>query len=305
MSKRKHTTAQFQDASFARLYARITDQPEPGQDRNTTPIVLPAVRGTTDIRNTVHINSVPQQVVSFTPTLGGGAVGGAPLNAKDNQSWMYPQGKIQRLDSVNVNGRLYTDPKGRSSVFKGYTEGGKIEPHMELAGLDPRRKHESNFMVTINTNREYINRVGDDGVTYDDDFNARHLYYVAMRHITSQEVFLRCLKFGPKHAHYKNDRPIDVIVPGIKPSGSVEVGERQHRMHCHIIFSIEHYSQIQIDPRMLTAEFKKAWNDECKDKGLDHLMVTKPYVQVKLQPQSDAANIMRRYAEKAMMTFDY
>ena len=59
---------------------------------------------------------------------------------------------------------------------------------------------------------------------------------------------------------------------------------------------------------MITAEFMKRWNQVCLKEGghyLELMLVKKPYVQVKLLPQSDAVNIMRRYAEKSMMTFDY
>jgi hypothetical protein len=290
-----------QQPQFARLYARINNIPEEGIVRNAT--LAPASK---DVRDTIAINTVPQQTVNFTPTLGAdGPATAAVDNAKEYQAWMYPKGKIVRLDSVNVNGRLYTDPKG--GKHHSHQEGDPIDRTWDLSNLEPRRKHESNFMITVNTNREFRGL---------NDPRARGLYYAAMKHVTSEEIFLRCIKFGPKSEHYKNDKPHDVIMPGIRPSGSVEVGKKVRRMHCHLIYSIIHYSQIQIDPHLFTAEFMAGWNAECAkqaDRTPDYKalgffpigLLKKPYVQIKLQPQSDSANIMRRYAEKSMMSFDY
>ena len=274
----------------ARLLSRDTSAPSVGQVRNTAP---PAVDAEGGRSSKISINDVPQQAVEFAPSMGGSA----DVDAKHYQAWLYPKGRIVRLPSVNVNGRLYTDPKG--GVYTQYKEGEEIQPEWDLSGLEPRRKHESNFMVTINPNKVYRAEKAN---------RARHLFYEAMTHVCETNTFVKCLKFGPKSAHYANDKAYDVVETGIKPSGQVEVGLEKQRMHCHLVFNTRHYSQIQLDPRMITAEFMKRWNQVCLKEGghyLELMLVKKPYVQVKLLPQSDAVNIMRRYAEKSMMTFDY
>ena len=53
-----------------------------------------------------------------------------PKTPKKGVDWMYVGGKVQRAESVMINGTKYTDPR---------------EPSL------PRRKIESNFFITINT----------------------------------------------------------------------------------------------------------------------------------------------------------
>ena len=53
-------------------------------------------------------------------------------SAKNSQSWRYAGGNIQRADSIRINGTDYPDPKDKSL---------------------PRRKQESNFFITINSNK--------------------------------------------------------------------------------------------------------------------------------------------------------
>ena len=57
------------------------------------------------------------------------------IKPKANQAWRYPGGVIQRAISVHLNGSA-----------KAYYD------HIDTD--QPRRKQESNFFVTINTNRE-------------------------------------------------------------------------------------------------------------------------------------------------------
>lgn len=154
----------------------------------------------------------------------------------------------------------------------------------------PRRKQESNFFITINPNQVYGSEHSE---------LAKSRFYRALQHLSENETLARILKFGPKDRHYLNDKAHDVILPGIDWKASVETGEKQNRMHAHIICYITHYSQIQIDPKMLQYEFRAAFNDGL-DMGDRLVLKDPPYVQVKMLPQSDWTTIMRQYIRKGM-----
>ena len=62
---------------------------------------------------------------------------------------------------------------------------------------------------------------------------------------------------------------------------------------------IQHYSQIQIDPKILQHEFRRAFNETLAF-GDPLRLTTLPYVQAKLLPQSDWTTIMRQYIRKGM-----
>lgn len=208
-------------------------------------------------------------------------------SVKSRQAWKYPGGSIVRAPTVWLNGNYYTDPKedppgeakhqGKPGV--GDTEG------------VPRRKQESNFFITINNNRSYDARCAP---------KAQNAYRKALHELNDVRTFARILKFGPKHEHYVNDNPEDVILPGVEFTASVETGDVLKRMHAHIILKIEHYSQIQINVPMLQYEFRRAFNaalpalDPCTQSS-------PPYVQVKMLPQSDWTTVMHQYVKKGMM----
>ena len=108
----------------------------------------------------------------------------------------------------------------------------------------------------------------------------------------------KILRFGPRDEHYARDRFEDVIAD-VDWQSNVEIGDQQGRVHAHVWVTIKHYSQIQIDIPMLTEEARVSFNA-----GLplgSKLRVTNPYVNVKLLPQSDFANIMRGYMQKAII----
>jgi len=191
-------------------------------------------------------------------------------SAKSAQAWRYPGGVIQRAPQLKLGSREYTDHKNPG---------------------EPRRKQESNFFITLNTNMSpntpaemsmCINGLRD-----------------AVKHLSKDHVLAACLKFGPVDSHYQLDRYGDVIVSAEWKS-SVETGEIMNRVHAHIWLTIVHYSQIQINTQMLMAQTKVAYNKTKEDWGeFEKLRMKKnPYVHVKLLPQSDWAQIMRNYVTK-------
>ena len=233
-------------------------------------------------RPTTRPFDVTVQRVSKQPFLGG-------KSTKGKQAWKYPGGNIIRAATVDINGRYYSDPKEPDS-------GDHLTQAQPVMGGEtgtPRRKQESNFFITINPNREYHG---------DFEAQARKQFHKALLHLQKNEVFARCLKFGPKDKHYIQDLPQDVIQPGVDWKACVEVGEEKRRMHCHIICYVTHYSQIQINVPMLQYEFRYAFNEDLPTNGpLSLLRLTQPpYTQVKMLPQTDWTTIMRQYIKKGM-----
>ena len=197
---------------------------------------------------------------------------------KKDGAWRYPGGVIQRHESVEINGRKYYDHKDPGEA---------------------RRKQESNFFITLNTNRscEGGGAKAEDG---------KQAMKETLDELSRDDVICSYLKFGPKHAEYKADRYEDVIAK-IEWSAAVELGENLHRLHCHIWLSIYHYSQVQINMNKMQRIFKDIYN--AKVAGSPYASSLKcgagksgglPYIQVKLLPESNWAEVMKQYIHKAM-----
>lgn len=262
-------------SSVARLLARVNNRPEPEQDRGDNlpgDVNMVARKRRTDA-------TVVTQRVSSTPFPGG-------KNVKGKQAWKYPGGNIIRAPTVILNGRYYTDPKEPDA---GVPSDQGTEAQGRTDGT-PRRKQESNFFITINPNQVYSEAIEEQ---------ARQHFKQALQHLEDNSVLARCLKFGPKDAHYTQDLAHDVLLPGIDWKATVEVGEKLGRMHAHIICYISHYSQIQIDPKMMTYEFRQGFNAGLP---LGHRLrlTDPPYMQVKMLPQSDWTTVMSQYIRKGM-----
>lgn len=211
-------------------------------------------------------------------------------SVKANQAWKYPGHNIVRASTVFLNGRYYCDPKEPNANAD---DQGVEEQNLKgLADGTPRRKQESNFLITINPNQTYSSTQLSV---------AEGAFRQALETLSENTVLVRCLKFGPKHSFYMNDKAHDVILPGVQWTANVEIGERLKRMHAHIWCTFEHYSQIQINVPMMQHEFVKAFNASFGGPtymALDGV----PYIDVKLLPQSDWTTVMRQYITKGMQT---
>jgi len=225
---------------------------------------------------------IATQRISFKPVPGGKGV-------KANQAWKYPGYNIVRAAGTTLNGRFYTDPKEyETDDMKATAAGLQGERPAADASGAPRRKQESNFLLTINPNQQHHG----DNVP-----RAEKAFETALQHLHDRTILVRCLKFGPKDKYYANDRAQDVILPGVTWRANVEVGEQKLRMHAHIWVTIEHYSQIQINVPMMQREFVNGFNS-----AGNMQLSTLPYLDVKLLPQSDWTNVMKQYIMKGMMS---
>ena len=244
-------------------------------------------------------------------------------SVKNQQAYMYPGGKIVRAPDVLINGRYYTDPKGNH-----HAEGAEAaiqRAHQGELGLpkgvspgDPRRSHESNFLITINPNRKWGPPKGNG-----EDPVIAGIFHEAMMALTSNENFLSLLKIPnntktPQYtAHYQKDGLaffdegqtitkhipfVDVLNGPVKWDATVEVGEKYGRMHGHCVVEIRHYSQIQFNVEMIQTIFRREFNLAMGAAGFpaEQQLRGKPYVDVQLLKQNNIKDIMYRYVRKTV-----
>ena len=196
----------------------------------------------------------------------------APISAKAKQSWKYAGGSIVRSPDVTINGTEYTDHD---------------RPGQD-SGL-ARRKQESNFFITINSNKAPESAEGINTALMAMD--------KMLKGLSKESVMATYIKFGPKHDHYREDKFADVI-GGIDWKAASETGPTHGKVHSHIWLTITHYSQIQINVQMLMYQSKRLYNQNVLLKA--DKITRQPYVHVKLLPQSNWTDVMRQYIHKGM-----
>lgn len=192
---------------------------------------------------------------------------------KNRQAWKYKGGVIKRADTLwLIQGVKHRDPK-------------------EPSGADlPRRLEESNFFITINTNKAPTAH----GVTAE---AAGEAAANAME-ITLQNIS-RFIEFGkgPRgDPEFENDI-FNAVVQDVEWLPSVEMGPTLQRVHTHTSMRLLHYSQLRVNPRWLQEVFKEAWNTQWRA-GHPMIMDGMPYVDVKLRQQVNAHEITIQYAAK-------
>lgn len=242
-------------------------------------------------------------------------------SAKNQQAYMYPGGKIVRAPSVLINGRYYTDPKGSHHTTDAElaiqsAHQGELGYPAGIPSGEPRRSHESNFLITINPNRKWGPAKGNG-----EDPIIAAIFHKALMALTTNENFLSLLKIPSKTktphytAHYQRDGQawtdangvtkhlpfVDVLNGAVKWDATVEVGEKQHRMHAHCVVELRHYSQLQFNIDMIQTIFRREFNLEMGAAGVsDRELRGKPYVDVQLLKQNNIKDIMYRYVRKTI-----
>ena len=195
-------------------------------------------------------------------------------SAKLQQAWKYPGGIIQRAPSKYLGGKEYTDPKNQALA---------------------RRKQESNFFITLNTN------LGPQAEA--EKTACVDALKAALLDLADARTLNACLKYGPYDDHYANDKYEDVIA-SINFQSAVEIGENLGRVHAHIWLTIVHYSQLQLNIKLIQHRVKAWYNNSLVAQyrmkpAQGGLQLTKmPYIHIKLLPQADWADIMRNYVTK-------
>lgn len=199
------------------------------------------------------------------------AKGDVVKGVKETGAWRYPGGVIQRAPSIRLGTKDYTDDKDEGQA---------------------RRRHESNFLITLNTNR-YVGEGMPGGMAQ----QAKSAMVQTLDVLSQDESLCTYIKFGPKSAHYHDDKFADVITK-VEWESCVETGENLQRLHCHIWLTLHHYSQVQINMPVMQKMFKDLYNAAAP--APLRIVRGKPYIQVKLLPSSDWAMVMKQYIHKGM-----
>ena len=189
---------------------------------------------------------------------------------KKSQHWMYPGGVIQRHPELVINGTEYFDPK-------------------ELPEKKPRRKHESNLFVTLNTNKTPRNYPAAAQRAY-------RAMEETLQELAKEENICNFIMFGPKDSTFAGDKYEDVIA-SVEWKAGVETGEVLERLHCHVWLTVNHYSQIQINRQILAHMFAQMYNARAPQEM--HVR-GRAYCAVKLLPQTNFTQIMKDYIHKGM-----
>jgi hypothetical protein len=270
MSKMPPTTR------FQRLVYRTRAHPKDTQHKRT--LRKPMVKR-------VRVQGVSIEDVRGLQPLSDGQVDADP-DPKLLGAWRYKEGKVQRAGN-DLDISKYYDHKSATGTDHVYSLKGP-----PLADRLPRRRHESNFFITINPNLGANTRSGEG----DQDTLYATLNSV-LAEISSEKSISSYLKYGPKHDVYKNDLYRDVVVSREWNAAS-ETGPKKARVHAHIWLTLHHYSQVQINTKMLQYVVREHFNAFGGGEGRQ--LKGLPYVNVRLLPQSDWTMVMKSYIHKAM-----
>ena len=138
---------------------------------------------------------------------------------------------MERLPSTTVNGVELTD-----HITKGA----------------PRRKQESSFFITVNTNKA--------GKTPEETQDIIAGLQAAVPGMGGEAILATLIKFGPMNPEeYGNDKYADVVKE-MAFQGRVEIGPVMMRVHAHIILKVIHYSQIHMFVGMMQEYVKTVYN---------------------------------------------
>jgi hypothetical protein len=228
----------------------------------------------------VNVKGISVEDVRGLQPLGAGQVDEV-ADPKAVGAWRYKGSSVLRANDLDIN--KYYDHKSAS---------GKAHESLtpEMSEKLPRRRQESNFFITVNPN---LGANTTDGVCDRDGLYATLNGVLA--YLSSEKVIATYLKYGPKHQEYINDLYSDVVVQR-DWIAAAETGPKKARVHAHIWLTLHHYSQIQIDTKMLAHTVRAQYNKASGDRKLKGL----PYIHVKLLPQSDWTDVMKGYIHKAM-----
>lgn len=199
-----------------------------------------------------------------------------PSDAKEKQLWKYPGGNVIRAPSIHLDptDKVYRDPK-------------------EPPGINlPRRQQESNFFITINTNKS----PRDAGVTLQVAASAAD---ETLYELSQDAALAEWMEFGKGrkgNAEFSGDR-YEYVVADVDWTPSVEFGPHFHRLHAHVDARFIHYSQMRVNLKALQYAFRAAFNSKWPPKHPMRLEGL-PYVHVDIRDQDNAKMITAQYLIK-------
>jgi len=154
-----------------------------------------------------------------------------------------------------------------------------------------RRKQESNFFVTINTNRS---RNGEA---------AAKCLKASLTHMSKDENLCNLIMWGPKHPEFYGEDKYNDHISSVEIMGAVEAGEHTGNIHAHWWVTFTHWSQIQLNGKAIAHMVKETFNAHQHKFYSNNatLELSKlPYVSIKLLPQSDFADVIKGYMNKTI-----
>mmetsp|Transcript_28324 Transcript_28324/g.65098 ORF Transcript_28324/g.65098 Transcript_28324/m.65098 type:complete len:271 (-) Transcript_28324:59-871(-) len=176
---------------------------------------------------------------------------------------------------------------GRKTDFQ--TAGTKHDHNLgrdcELIG---RRRQQSNFFITLNTNRRTFDEAQDPKAVQE-----------ALNACFGKKIY-DILTFGPAHPEVYGDDSLhpNEFVEKIEVRAGVERGPVTGALHCHAYVTIAHWSQIRINKLALQGLFKQAYN-QAASAGLGQIpMRALPACKIELQAQTDSGHIVAHYLSK-------
>jgi hypothetical protein len=182
---------------------------------------------------------------------------------------------------------------GRRTSFA--SAGEKHDHNLGRAGeAIGRRKQQSNFFITLNTNRRKFDEAQDPGAVRAalSACFGKHIYDI--------------LTFGPAHPDtYAADalNPNEFIEQ-IDVKAGVERGPVTGCLHAHVYLTISHWSQLRINKLALQALFKDEYNAHAAPGRGQMPLKSLPACKIELTPQTDFGQILAHYLSKqvAVMT---
>ena len=147
-----------------------------------------------------------------------------------------------------------------------------------------RRKQESNWFLTVNTNKRKFEH--QDATAVHDALD-----------VVFKKRLYQVLTFGPKQpdTYARDAQWPDLVVEKVSVSGGVERGPVTGALHAHMHLRIVHWSQMHINVPALQLAFKEEYNSRAMSliKGM-----ALPSVKVELLQQSDFSQILAMYLAK-------
>jgi len=199
--------------------------------------------------------------------------GDVTIKKSKEGAWRWPNGIIQRAPSTRLGTKDYFDDKDPGEA---------------------RRKHESNFFITLNTNRKVAEKFMSPLQAEEGKLAMKQ----TLEYLSEDSSICTFLKFGPKSAHYRDDVYNDVVTK-VEWQAAVELGDKLSRLHAHIWLTVHHYSQVQVNMPVMQKMFKDQYNQRVANQK--ELRINgNPYIQDKLLPTSDWAMVMKQYIHEGM-----